>query len=71
MLNKERLKGKIKAAFVQEQNEEQNANDSLERISEKLAMAIIDEIKELKITYTSGLTAPNGAVSGVLNYTVT
>lgn len=71
MLNKNRLKGKIKDAFEQEQNEEQNANDSLDRVAEKLATAIIDEIKELTITYNGGLTAPNGAVAGTFKNTVT
>lgn len=71
MLDKNRLKEKIRAAFEFEQNEKENANDSLDRISEKLAGAIIDEIKELKINYSSGLIAPNGAVTGAINHTIT
>jgi hypothetical protein len=69
MLDKTRLKGKIRAAFEYEQNEEENANDSLDRIADKLATAIIDEIKELKINYTTGLVAPStgGTVTGNLN----
>ena len=69
MLDKTRLKGKIRAAFEYEQNEEEKANDSLDRIADKLATAIIDEIKELKINYTTGLVAPStgGTVTGNLN----
>lgn len=65
-LDKDRLKQKIKEAFEAEQSEEQDANASLENISDKLAEAIIEEIKELTIVYTSGLVAPNGAVTGSL-----
>lgn len=71
MLDKNRLKGKIKDAFEAEQNEQEDHNASLERISEKLAQAIIDEIKQLKVNYTNGLTAPNGAVTGTINHTIT
>lgn len=69
MLDKNRLKGKIRAAFEYEQNEEEDANSSLDRIADKLATAIIDEIKELKINYSSGLVAPSsgGVVTGNLN----
>jgi hypothetical protein len=70
MLNIARLKGKIKAAMVHEQTEENNHNDSVDRIAEKLATAIIEEIKEAKINYSSGLTAPNGPVGGTLNHTI-
>lgn len=67
-LDEQRLKGKIKAAFEAEQIEEQSHEESLNRIAEKLAKAIIEEIKELKITYTVGLTAPNGTVTGIFTY---
>ena len=69
MLDKNRLKAKIRAAFEYEQNEEENANNSLDRIADKLATAIIEEIKELRINYTSGLVAPSsgGGVTGSLN----
>lgn len=70
MLDVNRLKGKIKQAFQAEQIEEQDHNESLDRISQKLAQAIVDEIKEAKINYTSGLIAPNGAVSGTINHTI-
>ena len=69
-LNKQRLKGRIKVA-LNEQAEESNADLALDRISEALAACIIDEIKELKITYTAGLTSPSGAVTGTFNANIT
>jgi hypothetical protein len=69
-LNVNRLKGLIKEAFQAEQTEEQDHNASLDRISEKLAQAIIDEIKQAKIQYQSGLVAPNGAVTGTITHTI-
>lgn len=70
-LNKERLKQKIKAAFKREQTEEVDFETSVDRVSEAIALAIVDEIKQLTITYNSGLTAPNGPVGGTFNNTLT
>ena len=69
MLNEDRLKAKLKAA-MNEQAEEEDAEAASDRICAAMAKAIIEEIKELKITYSSGLTAPNGAVAGTFNHTV-
>jgi transcriptional regulator NrdR family protein len=69
-LSKDRLKAKIKAAFKHEQTEQKNADDSLERISDKLAQAIIEEIKETTITYISGLTAGSNTVAGTFKNTI-
>ena len=66
-LDKERLKQKIKDALRHEQTEEEDYDQSIDRISDKLATAITQEIKELMITYKGGLTAPNGPVAGTLN----
>lgn len=65
-----RLKAKIKAAFEAEQTEQVDHNASLDRISDKLATAIIEEIKFLKVDYTAGLVAPNGPVTGTITHTV-
>jgi len=70
-LNVPRLTDKIKQAFKTEQTEELSADAALDRISEKLAQAFIDEIKQAGITYSSGLIAPNGAVTGTFNHTIT
>ncbi|GAA4198664.1 hypothetical protein GCM10022289_07750 [Pedobacter jeongneungensis] len=69
-LNKNRLKSKIIAAFEAEQTEQEDYVASLDRIADKLAQCMIDEIKQLTITYNSGLLAPNGAVSGTFNTTL-
>jgi hypothetical protein len=70
MLDATRLKASIKAAFQDEQTEEVDHNASLDRIAEKLADAIVAEIKEAKIEYTSGLVSPNGPVTGIINHTI-
>jgi len=69
-LSIQRLKEKIKLAFEAEQTEEEDYNASLDRISEKIATACIEEIREAKITYIDGLIAPNGTVTGTINHTI-
>ena len=46
MLDANRLKNKIKQAFIDEQTEETDHNASVDRIAQKLAQAIVDEIKD-------------------------
>lgn len=70
MLDVNRLKNKIKLAFQAEQTEQVDHNASLDRISQKLAQAIVDEIKEAKVNYTAGLVSPIGAVTGTINHTI-
>lgn len=71
MLNTEELKKDIKAALKTEQREEEDYEASLDRISSKIAEAIVKQIKNVKITYTQGLASQSGgAVSGVFNYTI-
>jgi hypothetical protein len=71
-LNQPRLKAKIKAALEAEQTEIQDYNASLDRISDKIATAVIEEIKEAKVIYTAGLIAPNGGgpVTGTITHTI-
>ena len=71
-LLKARLKEKIKEAFVAEQSEKVNHNDSLDRISDKLAAAIIEEIQLLKVNYITGLIAPSGGgpITGTITHTI-
>lgn len=69
-LDANRLKEKIKAAFEAEQTEEENYDAALDRICGKIAQACIDEIKQAKIEYQSGLVAPNGAVTGIITHTI-
>lgn len=69
MLDELRLKDKIRAAF-NEQAEESDAEAAMNRISEKIAKAIVAEIKEIRITYVAGLTTFSGPVSGQFNYNI-
>jgi hypothetical protein len=72
MLDENRLKGKIKQAFIDEQNEQQDHNGSVDRIAQKIAKAVVDEVKEIQITYTPTLVAPSGGgiVTGTFTYTI-
>lgn len=54
-----RLKNKIIQVMDQCGSEENNPQDSKEKFAEKLAQAVIFEIKNMTIT----ATAPNGAVT--------
>lgn len=69
-LDVNRLKEKIKLAFEAEQTEEEDYNAALDRICGKIAVACIEEIKEARIEYQSGLVAPNGAVTGIITHTI-
>jgi len=69
-LDSNRLKAKIKEAFEAEQQEQNDHNTALDRIADKLAQAIVEEIKQLRINYSSGLLAPNGAVTGTINASI-
>ena len=57
-LNITRLKEKIKKAWTEEM-ENENENDYLDKVSQKIASAVIEEIKEVTIT----VTCPNGNVT--------
>ena len=57
-LSKDRLKEKIKQAwFLEMENEDEN--QFLDTISEKIATAVIEEIKQITIT----ATCPNGNIT--------
>lgn len=72
-LNKDRLKGKIKQAFIAEQTEEDSWDNSVERLSDKIATAVVEEILELTVTVPAGIkvsttgtaTAQTGATTEV------
>lgn len=57
-LNKDRLKEKIKQAWLSE-IENEDENQFLDIISEKIAAAVIEEIKQITIT----ATCPNGNIT--------
>lgn len=54
-LNKDRLKGKIKQAFIAEQTEEDSWDNSVERLSDKIATAVVEEILALTVTVPAGI----------------
>jgi hypothetical protein len=70
-LNKDRLKDRLKQVYKSLKNSDLNEESGLDFLCQEMASAIIDEVKELKIIYQSGLAAPNGAVTGQLNHSVT
>ena len=55
-LNITRLKEKIKKAWTEEM-ENENENDYLDKVSQKIASAVIEEIKQVSITATDDLPA--------------
>lgn len=57
-LSKDRLKEKIKQAWLSE-IENEDENQFLDIISEKIATAVIEEIKQITIT----ATCPNGNIT--------
>ena len=63
-LNKATLKTKIVGIMNDMLTRE---NTSVDEFATRLSNAIDDYIKEATINYTSGLTAPNGAVTGTFN----
>ncbi len=57
-LNKDRLKEKIKKAWMSEA-ENEDGEDFLDKICERIASAVIEEIKQITIT----ATCPNGNIT--------
>ncbi|MDB4157978.1 hypothetical protein N9609_00655 [bacterium] len=49
----------------------QRDSTSIEEFATRLSESIDTYVKDADITYTGGLTAPNGAVSGTFNFTLT
>ncbi len=45
----------------------QRDNTSIDEFATRLSSSITSHIKNAEIVYTSGLIAPNGAVTGVFN----
>ncbi len=72
MLDKNRLKNKFKAALQDaEANGGNTREGQLEYWCDKLAEAIVDEIKEAKVNYTNGLVAGATPVTGAINHSIT
>ncbi len=65
-LDKDRLKNKIKQIMQDMMTRE---NNSIDEFADRLAQAVVDEVKEASIVYYNGLAAPSGggAVTGTFN----
>lgn len=67
-LVKNTIKNEIAAAFTQVINDEsEDREDTIYRVADKLADAVMNAIKSAAIVYENGLIAPNGAVTGTFN----
>lgn len=70
-LSKETLKSDIKTAFTGVMNQaDDKREDALDKLADKIADAVIKSIKSMQITYTAGLAAPMGPVTGQFQYTI-
>lgn len=69
-LNKTQLKADIKAAFTDAKAKESDPDAVFDALAGKISDAIDAYVKQIMITYTIGLTAPNGAVLGTFGYTI-
>jgi hypothetical protein len=69
-LNNARLKGNLKDLYENMEAHGDTREEQLDWFCEELAAVLIDEIKQLQIMYTTGLTAGVNNVVGVINHTV-
>lgn len=69
-LSETRVKNKIIAIIDDCRLDEEDGETAKEKFASDLAKAIVEEIKELKINYTSGLTVNGSPVVGMLNTTI-
>lgn len=63
-LNKNDLKNNILQIMTEMRTREVNSD---EEYAERLSTAIDDYVRKAKITYTTGLNAPNGPVTGMFD----
>lgn len=70
-LNKTTLETAIKSAFKSMKDADGDEEKGLDTFCSKLAEAMDAYVKSAQIVYTSGLSAPNGPVSGVFNGNLT
>lgn len=69
-LDQERLKGKITTLMTDMLTRE---NTSIDEFASRLSEAVVYEVKQAKINYTTGLVAPSGggAVTGTFEGNLT
>jgi len=64
-LNKSTIKEEVKSAFLQVMNQQDDDREgAIDKVADKIADAVINAIMSAQITYTSGLVAPMGPVTG-------
>lgn len=71
-LVKAAIKADIKAAFTQVMNQEEDRDAALDKLADKFATTMVNAIKSVQITYTTGLVAPpmGGPVTGTFTCTL-
>lgn len=70
-LDKTRLKNNLKAMYQDAAaNGGETRDNQLDYFCEKLADVIVEEIKQLHINYTNGLSVGSTPVTGAINHTV-
>jgi hypothetical protein len=69
-LNKDTLKGQIKAAFQAQAGKTDNPDAALDDLSDKIAIAIDAYIKSATINNIPVLTSPSGPVTGTITSTI-
>ncbi len=69
-LNKTKLKADIKAAFVNAKAKDREPDAVFDALAGNISDAIDTYIKQMMITYSTGLIAPGGAVTGTFGYTI-
>lgn len=69
-LSETRVKNKIISIIEDCRLDEGNGDKAKDKFATDLANVIVEEIKELKINYTGGLTANGSPVVGALNATI-
>ena len=73
MINIAELKADIKAALDNTSDTVVDPAAGREQTAEAIAAAVVKQLKNIQITYSTGLIAPpsGGPVTGMLNYTIT
>jgi len=70
MLDKYKLKKSLESAFNEARTKIDDPQEAIEALSSQIADAIDDFVRELQITYNSGLIAGPYPVTGTFIYTL-
>lgn len=64
------LTNAIAQAFTDQRTKMTDPDGATHDLAQKIATAVVNCVKNMKITYTAGLAAPNGAVTGTFDCTI-